>query len=123
MSEEEYLRTWGSPNPPPAVVRRVCVTKEAGAWRLTKYVRYTFFTDGPYRTNSQLLQGPYKVNSKHGKVSVAIGSVSYNDGVRQILSFQKRAYSQMSRNSERLGITCNGVERNGRNVGRRLRTG
>ena len=39
MSEEEYLRTRGSPNPPPAVIRRVCVTKEAGAWHLLPYVR------------------------------------------------------------------------------------
>ncbi len=81
MSEEEYLRTRGSPNPPPAVIRRVCVSKEGGAWHLLRCVRQTFYTPGHYRTNYQLLQGGdgYKVNSKHGKVSVAIARASYKD--------------------------------------------
>ena len=56
MSEEEYLRTRGSPNPPPAVIRRVCVSKEGGAWHLLRCVRQTFYTPGHYRTNYQLLQ-------------------------------------------------------------------
>lgn len=86
MPEEEYLRTRGSPNPLPGVIRRVCVSKEARAWHLPKYVRHTFFTDGPYRTNLQLLQGIDKVNSKHGKVSVAIGRSTYKDGWNQTIA-------------------------------------
>ena len=85
MPEEKYLRTRGCPNTLLAVIRRVCVAKEARAWNLPKYVRHTFFTDGPYRTNLQLLQGVYKVNSKHGKVSVAIGRSTYKDGWNQTI--------------------------------------
>ena len=93
MSEEEYLRTRGSPNPPRATIRRVCVVKEPKAWHLPKYVRWTFFTKGPYRTYHQLLEAGYgyKVNSRHGKVSVAIGRSPYKDDWNQTIGGWSRA--------------------------------
>jgi hypothetical protein len=82
MSEDEYLRTWGSPNPPPACIRRVYVLDG---------VRHTLYTPGVYRSNAKLLLGDYKVSSKHGKVSVALARSAYNDGWSQSKSAWNRA--------------------------------
>jgi hypothetical protein len=82
MSEEEFLRTRGSPVPKQPAVRRVCVSRG---------VRYTLYTPGPYRTNHELLAGEGKVSSKHGKVSVAIGRATYNDEWNQTIGGWKRA--------------------------------
>ena len=50
-----------------------------------------FIRRGHYRTNAQLLYGQYKVDSKHGKVSVALERKTYNDEWSQISSGWKRA--------------------------------
>jgi hypothetical protein len=81
MSEEAYLRTWGSPTPPPSAVRRVYVSGR---------VRHTLYTPGAYRSNAQLLVGDGKVG-RHGKVSVALERTTYNDGWSQTSSGWKRA--------------------------------
>jgi hypothetical protein len=82
MSEEEFLRTRGSPAAPPAAVLRTYV--EGG-----KLV--TVYSPGPYRTNAQLLAGDCKVSSKHGKVRVKLGRSSFNDEWSQAPSGWKRA--------------------------------
>jgi hypothetical protein len=114
-SEEEYHQTRGRPpaKQPPPTILRVCgwALRNSDAGPLTHRqllqevlgcadvpadtgklsVRHTYFTDGPHRSNSQLLEGVYKVNSKHGKVSVAIGRSSYNDEWDQTFDGWKRA--------------------------------
>ena len=81
MSEEEFLRTRGGPLPKQAAIRRVYVSGG---------VRHTLYTPGAYRTNAQLLYGQYKVDSKHGKVSVALERKTYNDEWSQTSSGWKR---------------------------------
>jgi hypothetical protein len=78
MSEEDYLRTWGSPAP---TARATVVKREDGV---------TYYTPGPYRTNAQLLAGDGKVG-KHGKVSVTLERTTYNDERGQTGSGQVRA--------------------------------
>ena len=79
MTEAEYFRTQGdlAPERASAAVRRCYVYREAGE---SRFVRYTIYTPGPYRSNHQLLTGGGKVSSKHGMVSVPIGRASYKDG-------------------------------------------
>ncbi len=79
MTEAEYLRTQGelAPKPASAAIRRVCVYREPGE---SRFVRYTLYTRGPYRSNHQLLTSGGKVSSKHNKVSVALGQSEYKDG-------------------------------------------
>jgi hypothetical protein len=82
ISEDEYLRTRGSPTPLPAVVRRVYVSGG---------VRHTLYTPGTYRSNAQILAGDGKVGPKHGKVSVAIERTTYRDDWSQVSSGWIRA--------------------------------
>jgi hypothetical protein len=82
VSEGEYLRTRGSPAPPPSAVRRVYVSGG---------VRHTLYTPGPYCSNAQLLVGDGKVGSKHNKVSIAVQRTTFNDEWSQERSGRIRA--------------------------------
>jgi hypothetical protein len=54
-------------------------------------VKVTVYPSGPYCSNAQLLAGAGNVSSKHGKVPVAIGRTTYDDGWNQIIGGWVRA--------------------------------
>ena len=99
MTEAEYVRTQGdlAPERASAAIRRCYVYREAGE---SRFVRYTIYTPGPYRSNHQLLTGGGKVSSKHGMVSVPIGRASYKDGWNQIIGGQVHARVESDKQQE-----------------------
>jgi hypothetical protein len=82
MIEDKFKRTWGEPDEPTQGPVRVYY--ENG-------VRVTVCPTAKYRTNAELLAGTGKADPKHGKVRIALGRSTYNDGWNQQIGGQLRA--------------------------------